>query len=794
MIVFKQNIFQLETNTTGYYIRLLPSGHLEHLHYGGKLFLASDEQALWEKHNFPGGCQIIYDKNNSSLCLDNLCLEMSSWGRGDTREPFVELLYEDGSTTSDFLYQGYVIDQGKEAFETLPASYANDSIVDHLCLILEDKIHKTRLELHYWVYPDCDVISRSAKLTQMGEQSVTVKRLMSMQLDFSHNNYCFTNFTGAWAREMNRMDHPCHQGRIVNESVAGCSSNRNNPFVMLSSLHTTEEYGECYACNLIYSGNHYEVVEVNSYGKLHFLAGIQPRGFSYLLKQNQSFEAPEVVLTWSNHGFGGMSHHMHRFIQGHIVRGEWAVKERPVLFNSWEAAYFKFNESKLLKLAKAAKELGIELFVLDDGWFGERNDDTSSLGDWEVNTKKLPHGLEGLVNKVNRLGLSFGLWVEPEMVNVNSNLYREHPEWAVKIPNQSHSEGRNQLILDLSNPLVQDYLIESMSRIFSCANIQYVKWDMNRVFSEYYSNYLPANQQGEMAHRYMMGLYRVLARLTERFPQILFEGCASGGNRFDLGILCYMPQIWASDNTDAICRAKIQTGYSYGYPMSVLTSHVSGSPNHQTLRKTPLETRFNVACFGILGYECNLSDLKEEEQKTIKEQITFYKKHRSLLQYGQYYRVKNGEHTDFESGIYQWNVVDQDKSSAIALLLQELSTPNYGFACLKVPGLEEGKIYHFYKQKSKHNVKVFGDLINTMSPIHIKQDSALHFVVSKVVKLPGEIEDYQVSGSLLKYAGVRLKQGYLGTGFDDQTRLFYDFSSRLYIMEELRNDEKSKQE
>jgi alpha-galactosidase len=412
---------------------------------------------------------------------------------------------------------------------------------------------------------------------------------------------------------------------------------------------------------------------------------------------------------------------------------------------------------------------------MDDGWFGERNDDKRSLGDWYVNEKKLPGGLGRLCDKINALGLDFGIWVEPEMVNVDSNLYREHPEWVIEVPGKPHSEGRNQRILDLTNPDVVDYLIEVMSGIFSSANITYVKWDMNRIFSDYYSQRLDADRQGEVAHRYILGLYRLMGTLTERFPKILFEGCASGGNRFDLGILSYFPQIWASDDTDAIYRVKGQTGYSYGYPMSTVTAHVSACPNHQTLRVTPLSTRFDVAAFGVLGYECNLCDMGSEELKTVKAQIALYKEWRDVLQYGTFYRGRSGN-------LYEWTCVSEDKKRAVGMVLQVLAEPNTAFTQYFPRGLVPEERYHFYNFERKVSVKPFGDLVNMISPVHIKQNSILHNIVDRFVKMPGEIEDYVAFGDVLM-SGVKLKGAFAGTGYDENTRFFPDFASRMYFIE-----------
>ena len=778
MIRQLDKVFILDTKNTTYCFQVLESGHLEHLYYGKKLRIdeADDVKSLAEKQAFPPGNSNVYDAKFQSLSLENMRLEMSSYGKSDIREPFIEVIHADGSYTSDFLYETAVIKKGKEPLETLPSSYEDNGELQELTVFLKDKQYGLTLELHYGVFEDRDVISRSAKFINTSDEVVKLTRLMSTQLDFEDAGYILTTFNGNWAREMYRHDALVGIGKMVNASYAGTSSNRANPFVMLSTQGTTEDTGLCYGFNLIYSGNHYEAVEVNSHGKTRIVTGINPQSFCFMIEPGQKFESPEAVMTVSCEGYNGMSHHMHEFVRECIVRGEWKKKVRPVLLNSWEAAYFDIKESKLLKLAKAGKEAGIELFVMDDGWFGTRNDDKQSLGDWHVNKKKLPGGLKSLCDKVNALGLDFGIWVEPEMVNTESGLYKAHPEWVMEIPGKPHSEGRNQRILDFANPEVVDFITEQMTNIFSSANISYVKWDMNRIFSDYYSQYLKPEQQGEVAHRYMMGLYRLMKTLTERFPHILFEGCASGGNRFDLGILCYFPQIWASDDTDAIYRAKGQTGYSYGYPMSVVTAHVSACPNHQTLRMTPLATRFNVAAFGVLGYECNLCDMKKEEVAEIKEQIALYKKWREVLQFGTFYRGRSGK-------LHEWTCVSPDKSKAVGMIVQELVEPNTHFEQYFAKGLDENKKYHFYNIEKKRDVKPFGDLVNTISPVHIKYDSLVHKAIDKFVKMPGEKEDYTSYGNVLM-SGVKLQSAFGGTGYNENTRYFQDFESRLYFMEE----------
>lgn len=779
MIQVWNKTFVFDTKNTTYCFRVLETGQLEHLYYGRTLVITEEEDtaSLVEKHAFAPGNTVLYDNEHTQYSLEDMRLEMSSLGKGDIREPFVEIVYHDGGRTSDFVYESYEILDNRKPLETLPGAYEETLPVPELIVKMRDRNYGLTLELHYCVFEERDVITRYAKLINTSEQPVELKRLMSMQLDEIAEDYVFTTFNGNWANEMNRNDHNVVCGKIVNASVTGTSSNRANPFVMLAPAETTEDAGECFGFNLIYSGNHYEACEYDAFGKLRLVSGINPMGFSYQIGVGESFESPEAVMTYSPDGYNGMSQNMHAFVRECIVRGTWKKKERPVLLNSWEAAYFDINERKLLKLAKAARDVGIELFVMDDGWFGERNDDKTSLGDWYVNPKKLPDGVSGLCKKINDLGLSFGIWVEPEMINVESNLYKKHQDWTMDIPGKNHAEGRNQRMLDLANPEVVDYMIASMSNLFASANIAYVKWDMNRIVSDCYSKYLPAKRQGETMHRYVLGLYRMLDELTKRFPEILFEGCASGGNRFDLGILCFFPQIWASDNTDAVYRVNGMTGYSYGYPMSVMGAHVSSCPNHQTLRTTPLETRFAVAAFGVLGYECNLCDMKKEDLEEIRKQIALYKEWRNVLQYGTFYRGRNAK-------IHEWTCVSEDKRQAVGMIMQELTQPNHPTEQYFPKGLDAPKRYEFTNRSMRYSILGFGDLVNTVSPVHIKQDSLVHQVLAKCVTMPGETESYRASGSVLM-AGVKLAQGFAATGYSEETRYFPDFASRMYFMQQI---------
>ena len=796
----KTPLFILNTGHTTYAMKVLDTGHIEHLYYGRKIHM-DDADGLTEQHEFAPGTSAVYSPEEGKFSLDDMRLEMSSYGKGDNREAFIETVNSDGSMTSDFLYSGYEESRGRDGgSEGLPTSYGEDAEV--LTVSLTDKENSLKLELIYSVYSDTDVITRSARLVNEGDGDIKIRKIMSSQIDFDPDNYVFTTFTGAWAREMKRTDISVSSARLVNSSFTGNSSNRANPFVMLSKRGACEDYGDVFGFNLIYSGNHYESVEKSPFGKVRFLSGINPTAFEWKLSKGESFLTPEAVMTYSSKGYNGMSGQMHDFVSKHILRGPWKDRLRPVLLNSWEASYFKINESKLMRLARKAKEAGIELFVMDDGWFGERNDDTSSLGDWYPNRKKLPHGIKGICDKVRKLGLEFGIWVEPEMLNRNSELYRAHPEWAMEIPGKKHSEGRNQMVLDLASVEVQDHLIKAMSQVFESADISYVKWDMNRNFSDIFSKSVPADRQGETAHRYILGLYRVMKELTEKFPDILFEGCASGGNRFDLGILSYFPQIWASDDTDAAARAEIQNGYSYGYPMRTVTAHVSDCPNHQTLRRTPIETRFNVAAFGVLGYECNLNDMSSEDFEAVKAQTAMYKKWREVMQFGRFYRTGSMNDSGSCDGDalgapgyssleplpgndISWTVVSQDGTKAVSMTMQMLTHPNAQWGVLKPKGLDPDIKYHIEGRKMRFDLREFGGLINYVAPIHVKQDGLTHRTIAKFYKMNAESEQHDMYGDAMMYAGVHLRSAFASGGYNGNMRYYPDFGSRIYTIEKI---------
>ena len=788
MIYAENGNFLLEMAHTTYAFCVDPAGNLQHLYYGEKLNLGVSWQKALEALKMrvfnSNGCSIIQDPMYPMVSLDDVCLEVSGRGKGDMAQPFVELIYPDGSRTSDFRFRNFEIME-KQVPEGLPGAYEENGKAQSLVLHMEDQNGAVRLSLIYSVLEDCDCITRYAVVKNEGSEPVILERLMSTQLDLrTRGRQKILSFHGEWAREMQPCETLLQSGSFQIESTTGFSSNKANPFFICGEADTQEDYGACYGFNLIYSGNHRETIECNAHGRVRILQGMHPDFFQKSLDEGESFASPEAVLTFSKEGYGGISRNMHRFVREHIVRGMWKKKERPILINSWEAMYFDVKERKLLKLARQAAEVGIELFVLDDGWFGDRENDQKALGDWQDNPEKLPDGLGGLSARIHAMGMKFGIWVEPEMISENSKLYREHPEYAVRIPGKAAAVGRNQMLLDLTQSKVQDRIIADMSDVFRRGQVDYVKWDMNRHMSDYYSPALPKEEQGEFAHRYLLGLYRVLGELASRFPDVLFEGCASGGNRFDLGMLCYMPQLWVSDCTDAVARAKIQNGCSFGYPQSVMGAHVSSCPNHQTLRVTPLYSRFAVACGGILGYECNLCDLPKEELKRIREEVSFYKKWRKVLQFGEFYRLhglsKEGE---WDTDVIRWNFVAQDREKAVGILLNGLVHANDTHRFFKTKGLDDTKQYHFYHIPQKVDLTRMGDLINTASPVHIRPNSVVHQVVTHLITMEGETEEFHVPGDLLNKAGVVLSPNFGGTGFETGTALFQDFDARIYLME-----------
>ena len=773
MIAFKDNVFRLNTQNTSYIFSITSFKHIEHIYYGTKLKEQSLD-ALKLKRSATIGTSVIYDESDDLYCLDNMCLEWSGIGKGDYRHSPTEIKMPDGSYTSDFIYQSHTIEKGHTTMNILPSSYGEKEDCDTLKITLKDLSNNVMLIMIYTVYNQTDVITRRVVIENHHDKSLDIRRLMSMMIDLPNKNYHMLSLDGGWIKETNLHQRKIEYGMYVNSSTTGASSNRHNPGFLLAESNTTENTGNVYGFNIIYSGNHYGAVELSNHDLVRVQLGINPHCFSWILQKDEKFETPEVIMTFSDSGYNELSHHFHDFINDHIIRGDWKNKERPVLLNNWEACFFKYTQGKLMRLARKAKSLGVELFVLDDGWFSNRDDDTRGLGDYSINKKKLPKGLTHFIKKINKLGLSFGLWFEPEMVNKDSDLYRAHPEYAVSIPGKKESLGRNQLVLDLCNKEVRDYIVTSISKILDESNITYVKWDMNRHISDAYSSSL--SNQGEFYHSYILGLYDILKRIFIPRPHILLESCSSGGNRFDVGMLCYSPQVWASDDTDPIERLKIQSGLSYLYPPSTMGAHVSSAPHQQTLRNTPLSTRFNVSSFGCLGYELDLKYLSYVEKREIKKQIAFYKQHRKMLQYGDFYRSNQ-----VKANKVHFQSVSKDKTKSIAGLFQTLSIASEGQDILPLHGLDKDSDYTLSTREQPLFIGQFGELVKHIIPVSLHPEGLILRTANKYYKMNNCVEQYEGDGNLLMQ-GIRLNNQFMGSYYNQNTRLLSDYGSNLYII------------
>lgn len=696
--------FHLYNNNISYIFTILKNGQLGQLYFGKRIRDRENYNHMLELMSRPmAPCTFEED---DTFSLEHIKQEYPCYGTGDMRYPAYEILQENGSRITEMVYKDHKIYNGKKGLEGLPAVYAEkEEEVQTLEICLIDTVINTEMVLMYSIYEQYPIVARSVTFTHYGEDVIVLNKAMSMNLDLPDKNYEMIELTGAWARERSVKTRKLEHGLQGIYSMRGSSSAQYNPFLALKRENTTEKSGEVYGFSLVYSGNFLAQTEVDTYDVARVSMGIHPDGFSWELKKGESFTTPEAVMVYSESGLNGMSQAFHTLYRTRLARGKWRDLERPILINNWEATYFDFNEEKILKLANTAKNLGIELFVLDDGWFGKRNDDTSSLGDWYPNLDKLPNGIAHLAKSIEALGMQFGIWFEPEMVNKNSDLYRAHPDWILSTPYRKVSVGRNQYVLDFSKPEVVDYIYQQMRRIVSEAPISYIKWDMNRCMSEVYSHGASAREQGSVMHKYILGVYRLYEMLIREFPAILFESCSGGGNRFDPGMLYYAPQCWTSDNTDAVERVKIQYGTSMVYPISSMGAHVSAVPNHQALRNTPFNTRANTAYFGTFGYELDLNELTKEELSEIKEQVKFMKQYRQVLQQGHFYRLLS----PFEGNTAAWMVVSESKTEALVGYYRILRPVNSSYERLKLQGLDENLLY----EVSIVDQEMYGDELMT---------------------------------------------------------------------------------
>ena len=694
----KEKLFTLQTENTTWQMQVSPYGHLLHLYYGNKINHGSMAYLVRGINRGFSGCPYAaLDRREYSL--DTYPQEYPAFGVGDYRVGCLDAEHRDGSQAAELIYVSHRIYDGKYSLEGLPALWsqprekedrAKGGPPQTLEILLRDTATPLEVTLYYGVFPGHDVITRACVIKNRDREAVYLNKALSACLDIQRPDLEMLSFHGRHTMErMAERGKLCHGKRVV-DSTRGSSSHHRNPFVILCEEHASEDWGECYGAALVYSGSFIAEAEVDPLDQTRLCLGIHPEGFRYRLEPGEIFTAPEAVFSFSSSGFGLLSQNYHRVYQDHLIRSKYKNLRRPVLLNHWEALDFKFCEQDLLSLAESGKELGIELFVMDDGWFGKRDGDLSGLGDWWANKEKLPSGIGGFAAKIHGMGLKFGIWIEPEMVNEDSELYRAHPDWALKIPGRRPNVERGQLVLDLCRREVRDYLFETISKILNEAKADYVKWDMNRNLCDIWTSSLPRWRQGEAMHRYVLGVYELMERFTSRYPDIRWEGCSGGGGRFDAGILYYMPQSWCSDNTDAIERIRIQYGTSFGYPISAVGSHVSVSPNHQTGRETPLYTRALVAMAGTFGYEMDVRKLDQKEREEIKKQIRDYKAYYDLIHHGSYYRLTDAEkNRDFAA----WQFVSQDKSRSLVCGVMLHMQSNPLFYRVRVKGLHEDGSY-----------------------------------------------------------------------------------------------------
>ena len=747
MIFADNGLFLLKNEQLSYLFRVGKYGELQHLHFGLPV-RPEDAEALSCRPGLGWGSAVLLEDSDPASCLDALALEWSGSGRGDYRESPLEVSC--GST--ELRYVNHKILEGPAPMTCgLPQAQGP---CQTLTVTLEQP--GLRLRLYYSLFDTA--LTRRTLVENTGTAPVDIRKLMSFCLDIP-GEFEMTTFGGGWSAEMRRSTAPVGFHRVVNESLTGASSNRANPGFLLSQPGAGEEWGMAYGFNLVYSGNHYASAQRSLQGLTRVMQGVSPSNFALTLAPGEIFESPEAVLCFSDRGFGGLSGNMHRFVNEHIIPETWRFRGRPVLYNSWEGCMFDFNQRRLLDLADRAKDLGCELFVLDDGWFGARDNDRAGLGDYNVNAKKLPGGITGLADRILAKGMEFGLWFEPESVNPDSDLYRAHPDWAL---HDAHPDAlcRHQLLLDLSRPEVRDYIVAQVGGVLDSAGITYVKWDMNR----------HSIALGAKAHACVLGLYDVLGRIFGPRPHILLEGCSSGGNRFDLGMLCFAPQIWCSDDTDPIERLTIQGNLSYLYPQSTFGAHVSASPHAQTLRSTPLSTRANVSFFGLLGYELDLKHLLPVEVKEIKAQTAFYKQYRDLFQFGAFRRTETG-----------WQV--SDGRTTIAGVFHTLVPAAPGYEQLRVLGLKPEGLYRVKSLAQSIRVGQFGNLLKHVLPVSVNPNGLLLHTADGHYSLPDGREDLLASGNALA-GGILLKPMFRGTGYDENQRTQEDFGSNVYVIEE----------
>ena len=681
------HIFKLDTKNTTYIIGVTEEGYVGHAYYGKKM---ESENAFYLLRTNEAPFTPKTNNRDKSSFLDSFPMEYSTGGIGDFRESCLNVRDDNGCMGCEIFYKSHNIYAGKPKLEGLPASFGKDDEVTTLEIVCNDPVLGLDVILSYSVFEKEDVITRNVKVVNTGTKKLKIEKIYSACLDMDNDDFDMLTLCGSWARERHVQYRKIGYGKQMVSSIRGESSHQEHPFVALTTPGTTQERGDVYAMHFIYSGNFVGQAEVTQHNMVRMTMGIHSDEFSWNLASGEGFQSPEVVMVYSDEGLGRMTRSFHDFYRNHLIRSEYKDCERPILINNWEATYFDFDTDKLLDIARDAKECGIEMLVMDDGWFGKRNSDDSSLGDWVVNEEKIKGGLKNLVEKVNDIGLKFGIWFEPEMISPDSELYKKHPDWAISIPGREATLCRAQYVLDLSNPEAADYAYESVAKILRSAPIYYVKWDMNRQLCDMGSTYLDKDSQQELFHRYVLAVYNMQERLVTEFPDLLLENCSGGGARFDPGMLYYSPQIWCSDDTDAIERLEIQEGTALIYPLSTIGAHVSVCPNHAVGRNTPFETRGDVALAGTFGYELDITKLSDEEKDIVRNQTKQYHKYNSLVRDGDYYRIASFS----ENGYCDcYMVVSKDKSEALMTFVQVRGIPNSRSRKIKLQGLDENAVY-----------------------------------------------------------------------------------------------------
>lgn len=685
----EERIFKLDTPGTTYLLGIVDKENfLGHIYYGRKLKGIQGAKELLRIQESP----FTPETNNRERItfMDCFPTEYSSHGVGDYRESSIRVKSGGGHSAVCLTYVSHEIYKGKPALAGLPATFGGEDEVTTLEIVCEDKAIGLQAVLCYSVFEDTDAVARSIRVTNSGKEPLYLEKIMSGCLDMEHKEYDCITLHGAWARERHIQRLPLGHGRHSVSSLRGESGHQEHPFLALAGKHATQEAGEVYGFHFVYSGNFQAMAEVSQHESVRVVMGINPEDFCWKLEPEETFQAPEMILVYSDHGIGGMSRTFHDLYRGHLIRSPYRDKKRPILINNWEATYFDFDTDKLLSIAKDASAMGIEMLVMDDGWFGDRFDDNRALGDWEVNEDKLKGGLGKLVEQINALGMEFGIWFEPEMISPESGLYKEHPDWAIAVPGRTPGRARNQYVLDITRKEVRDCICGKISKVLKSANIKYVKWDMNRPLSDIGSSALPADRQGELYHRYVLGLYEMQERLLCEFPDLLLENCSGGGARFDPGMLYYSPQIWCSDDTDAVERLAIQEGTAIAYPLSTMGAHVSVCPNHAVGRITPFETRGFTALAGTFGYELDVTKLKEEERTMVTRQTAMYHAFNDLVREGDYYRLASFR----ETHLYDcWQIVSKDRKQSLVFYIQVLGEVSRHSRNIRLQGLGEEMAY-----------------------------------------------------------------------------------------------------